>query len=109
VRIEVTEEFIRSGSSAFGVDVAVHHDRNAAQAAGLRHIIMSTPHLSALMEAVVVSTFGGRVRDLRISMIRPVFAGTTVEIDVAQTHAGWAVTMTDVEQPDRALCAAACS
>lgn len=91
IRLDVTHEFVRSGSAAFGVDAAVHHDTAAARAAGLRDICVSTPHLAALVERFVLENWGARVSDLRLHMRRPVCAGTTVVLSGESTHDGWKV------------------
>lgn len=106
IELQITREFVRAGSSAFGVDVPVHHDTRAAQAAGLPDIFMATPHLGALVERFILENWGARVRDVRLTMRRPVTAGMTVQLGGTATYSGWEVRITDGE---RVLIEAVCS
>ncbi|NLA37608.1 MAG: hypothetical protein GX868_18245 [Actinobacteria bacterium] len=106
IELAVTTEFVRAGSTAFGVEAAVHHDPAAARAAGLADIIVSTPHLGALVERFVLENWGARIGDLRLTMRRPVCAGTTVTISGTATHRGWEVA---ISAGDDLLVHATCS
>jgi len=76
----VTTEFVRSSATANGVEVAVHHDVAAAQAAGARDIFLDTKTQVALFStrASELIDDSHRMISVELRMRAPICAGDTV-------------------------------
>ncbi len=77
----VSAEFVRSSATAHGVQVAVHHDIDAARAAGARDIFLDTATQVALFGDRAAARPGGSgvLRSIELRMRAPICAGDTVE------------------------------
>jgi hypothetical protein len=76
----VTAEFVRSSATANGVEVAVHHDSDAARAAGARDIFLDTKTQVALFSARASELIDDshRMISVELRMRAPICAGDTV-------------------------------
>jgi len=76
----VTTEFVRASATANGVDVAVHHDVDAARAAGARDIFLDTKTQVALFStrASELVDDNHRMISVELRMRAPICAGDTV-------------------------------
>lgn len=76
----VTAQFVRSRARANGVEVAVHHDSDAARAAGAREIFLDTATQVALFSAQAIDLLGEdrRVASVELKMRSPICAGDTL-------------------------------
>ena len=76
----VTAQFVRSSARANGVEVAVHHDSDAARAAGARDIFLDTKTQVALFSARASELIDDSHRKISVElrMRAPICAGDTV-------------------------------
>ena len=76
----VTTEFVRASATANGVEVAVHHDSDAARAAGARDIFLDTATQVALFSARASELVDDshRMISVELRMRAPICAGDTV-------------------------------
>jgi hypothetical protein len=76
----VTAQFVRSSATDNGVEVAVHHDSDAARAAGARDIFLDTATQVALFSAQAIELLGQdrRVASVELKMRSPICAGDTL-------------------------------
>jgi hypothetical protein len=76
----ITEEFVRSNATANAVTVAVHHDSDAARAAGARDIFLDTATQVALFRTRAEALLGTehRVSSVELRMRAPICAGDTI-------------------------------
>ena len=76
----VTAQFVRSSARANGVEVAVHHDSEAARGAGARDIFLDTATQVALFSAQAIDliTEDRRVASVELKMRSPICAGDTL-------------------------------
>lgn len=76
----VTAQFVRSSARANGVEVAVHHDSDAARAAGARDVFLDTGTQVALFSAQAIELLGEdrRVASVELKMRSPICAGDTL-------------------------------
>jgi len=76
----VTTEFIRSSATARGVQVAVHHDTDAARAAGARDIFLDTATQVSMFTDRAAGLIGGhqQVHSVELRMGAPICAGDEV-------------------------------
>ena len=76
----ITEEFVRSNATANSVTVAVHHDSDAARAAGARDIFLDTATQVALFRTRAEALLGTehRVSSVELRMRAPICAGDTI-------------------------------
>jgi hypothetical protein len=78
----VTTEFVRSNATANGVQVAVHHDTEAARAAGARDVFLDTATQVAMFGERAAALVGHErlLRSIELRMHAPICAGDTVVI-----------------------------
>jgi hypothetical protein len=77
----ITAEFVRSSATANAVTVAVHHDSDAARAAGARDIFLDTATQVALFRTRAQALLGNnrRVSSVELRMRAPICAGDTLD------------------------------
>lgn len=78
--LAITAQFVRSSATDNGVEVAVHHDSDAARAAGARDIFLDTATQVALFSAQAIELLGQdrRVASVELKMRSPICAGDTL-------------------------------
>ena len=76
----ITAEFVRSSATANAVTVAVHHDSDAARAAGARDIFLDTATQVALFRTRAEALLGTehRASSIELRMRAPICAGDTI-------------------------------
>ena len=76
----VSAAFVRSSATANGVEVAVHHDTDAARAAGARDIFLDTATQVRLFSDRAREVFGTEraIASVELRMRAPICAGDTV-------------------------------